>query len=264
MKQILKTVIAGAAGAIVAMGALFGGTALAGTGVGAVFNLGQTNTVNGQSVLTGSTPNGAALKIVNTGTATAATALKLQVPSDHPPFVTNGTGKVINLQADTVDGASANELARVAIAAKETLEGSPSTDIQATVSITAPKNGFVRLDGQVTIYDGFQIPNCNDCQVYVRVHDETNGVDSAITFFQGGDGAAFSADTIPVTWVFPVTPGAHTYSLRTAQNAISGNGYDIFNPVLIAQYVPYGGTGSATSLGHSQVKTASDAQEVGH
>ena len=107
MKKILIGTVAGAALAIVA---LFGGTAIAGTGVGAVFNLGQTNTVNGQSVLTGSTPNGAALKIDNTGTAAGATGLNVRVPSGHPPFITNGTGKVVNLQADTVDGQHAGDL----------------------------------------------------------------------------------------------------------------------------------------------------------
>ena len=40
-------------------------SALAGSGVGGVFNLGQTNTVNGSSVLTGTSPGGPQLKVLN-------------------------------------------------------------------------------------------------------------------------------------------------------------------------------------------------------
>jgi hypothetical protein len=48
-------------------------TALAGTGVGALFNLGKTNTVNAMSSLVGSVA-GPSLKIDNTSTGVGATA----------------------------------------------------------------------------------------------------------------------------------------------------------------------------------------------
>jgi hypothetical protein len=48
-------------------------TALAGTGVGAPFNLGKTNTVNAMSSLVGSVA-GPSLKIDNTSTGVGATA----------------------------------------------------------------------------------------------------------------------------------------------------------------------------------------------
>jgi hypothetical protein len=47
---------------------LFTATAVAGSGVGDVFNLGQVNTVNGTSTLTGNTSGGPQLKVVNTNT----------------------------------------------------------------------------------------------------------------------------------------------------------------------------------------------------
>jgi hypothetical protein len=53
---------------------------VAGTGVGGVFNLGQTNTVNALSVLTGSV-NRALLVLQNTSRGTSATALDLRVAS---------------------------------------------------------------------------------------------------------------------------------------------------------------------------------------
>ena len=43
-------------------------SALAGSGVGGVFNLGQTNTVNGTSVLTGTSAGGPQLKVLNSST----------------------------------------------------------------------------------------------------------------------------------------------------------------------------------------------------
>jgi hypothetical protein len=49
-------------------------TALAGSGVGGVFNLGQTNTVDAQTTLTGNPGANPELKVVNNGSATAIRA----------------------------------------------------------------------------------------------------------------------------------------------------------------------------------------------
>jgi hypothetical protein len=82
-------------------------TALAGTGVGAVFNLGQANTVNAVSKLVGSV-DGPSLQIDNNSTGAGGTggvtALDLQVESGKPPLKVNSGTKVANLNADTVDG----------------------------------------------------------------------------------------------------------------------------------------------------------------
>jgi hypothetical protein len=60
-------------------------TALAGTGIGATFNLGQTNTVNAMSKLVGSIA-GPSLQIDNNSTNAAATALDLQVEAGKAPM----------------------------------------------------------------------------------------------------------------------------------------------------------------------------------
>jgi hypothetical protein len=60
-------------------------TALAGSGVGGVFNLGQTNTVNAITKLVGSVI-GASLVIDNNSTDPAATALNLQVEPGKTPM----------------------------------------------------------------------------------------------------------------------------------------------------------------------------------
>jgi hypothetical protein len=77
-------------------------TALAGTGVGATFNLGKTNTVNALSRLEGSTLN-SMLKIDQNGSGTALN-LEVQNPTLKPPMLVNSSTKVTNLNSDQLDG----------------------------------------------------------------------------------------------------------------------------------------------------------------
>jgi hypothetical protein len=84
-------------------------TALAGTGIGATFNLGQTNTVNQISTLIGIVA-GPSLQIDNNSTDASATALDLQVESGKAPMKVNSDKQVANLNADKVDGKSAGEI----------------------------------------------------------------------------------------------------------------------------------------------------------
>lgn len=77
--------------------------ALAGSGIGGVFNLGKNNTVNALTKLTG-TVTGSSLVIDNNSTGSAATALNLQVEPGKAPMKVNSTTKVGNLNADLLDG----------------------------------------------------------------------------------------------------------------------------------------------------------------
>lgn len=78
-------------------------TALAGTGIGARFDLGKTNVVNAATKLTGSLA-GASLRIDNNSTRVGATALDLQVEPGKPPMTVNSPTKVEGLNADSLDG----------------------------------------------------------------------------------------------------------------------------------------------------------------
>ena len=84
-------------------------TALAGTGVGARFQLGKVNTVNAITKLVASVA-GPSLQIDNNSTNTGATALDLQVEPGKAPMKVNSASKVANLNADRLDGKSANEI----------------------------------------------------------------------------------------------------------------------------------------------------------
>lgn len=82
-------------------------TALAGTGIGATFDLGKTNAVNQVSKLVGSVA-GANLRVDNNSADASATALDLQVEPGKAPMKVNSDGRVANLNADKLDGQEAS------------------------------------------------------------------------------------------------------------------------------------------------------------
>jgi hypothetical protein len=119
----VRGAVVGGVGAAVV---LFASSALAGTGVGAVFNLGVSNAVNQTTSLTGASA-GAQLAVTNGATSGGARALSLTGGSKttqtlqatnpnngsaaafvssggKPPFTVNSTGKVVKLDADLLDG----------------------------------------------------------------------------------------------------------------------------------------------------------------
>ena len=122
--------------------------ALAGTGVGATFNLGKTNTVNRLTQLVGSTDN-PMLRVTNKSAGTDATALTLQVQPGHAPMRVNSSTQVAGLNVDQVDGQDVaqigvNGIQRVEAASAENSVSSK----QATASCPA---------GKVLVGTGFDI-----------------------------------------------------------------------------------------------------------
>jgi len=98
-------------GSVVSGVTLISSVALAGTGVGGVFNLGQTNSVNASTVLTGST-NGKQLQVTNTNTGASAAGIGISVASGKPPLVVSSSTKVSQLNADLLDGLDSSKLQR--------------------------------------------------------------------------------------------------------------------------------------------------------
>jgi hypothetical protein len=137
-------------GLAVMLAATFGvaTTALAGTGVGAAFNLGATNTVNALSSLVGSTA-GPMLKVDNNGTGSA---LQLEANAGKSPLTVNAdAGKATNLNADKLDGKDSSGFYAVGskVADADKLDGKDSADFarasRQTVVVapigTAQENG---------------------------------------------------------------------------------------------------------------------------
>jgi len=112
-------------GSVVAVVVLMAATALAGTGIGAVFNLGKVNTVNRTSNLSGAT-KGKMLQVTNKG---SGAALGLKVKAGRPPLAVNSTARVKRLNADLVDGLHAGELRKVYTARRDLTLGSPYEEL---------------------------------------------------------------------------------------------------------------------------------------
>jgi hypothetical protein len=93
--------------ALIALFIALSGTTYAATGGN--FILGNPNTASSTSSLSAPVA-GKALQINNLSTAPGATALGLNVASGHPPFATNSTTRVANLNADAVDGLDSSNL----------------------------------------------------------------------------------------------------------------------------------------------------------
>ena len=96
---------------VISLGALFvalGGTAVAATGD--PFLLGKANTADHTTALASTSATGPTLKLVNNQTGSTASALALNVGPGRPPFTTNSTVQVSNLNASKVDGVGSGDL----------------------------------------------------------------------------------------------------------------------------------------------------------
>ena len=127
-----------AAGAVATAVALGAQAAYAGTGVGAIFNLGRTNTVGGTSTLTGTTA-GAQLQVTNRSTSASATGLSITVPKGRAPLRVSSTTQVPNLNASYLQGKRATDFLPVAgTAANATkLGGQPASSYLRTTGTAA-------------------------------------------------------------------------------------------------------------------------------
>jgi hypothetical protein len=98
----MKTsIISGLAGGALVIAFLATTSVLAGNGVGGVFNLGQVNTVNGKTELEGSTGTSPLFRVDQQG---SAIPVEIQGPGAKPPLKVNSAAKVVNLNADRLDG----------------------------------------------------------------------------------------------------------------------------------------------------------------
>jgi hypothetical protein len=90
-------------GALVGSVVFVSSAALAGSGVGGVFNLGVSNRVNGQTTLSGATA-GKQLQVSNSSSAAGAAGIGISVASGKPPLVVSSSTQVKNLNASLLQG----------------------------------------------------------------------------------------------------------------------------------------------------------------
>ena len=217
--------------------------ALAGSGVGGVFNLGKTNTVNAITKLTGSVA-GSSLQIFNNSTDAAATALELRVASGKPPLKVNSTTKVANLNADRLDDKDSTELAPILRAQQDSLLGgqlvSGTTEINS-VAIQAPVDGVLMISGTAYVNSYEQAPTDYALNPKVDGSNATPAGWGAYYFAdagQSGDGAPGSRFTLSYTVSQPVNAGSHTVTQEIGRYGGAPASFFYNNNELSVEFVP--------------------------
>ncbi len=141
----------------VVVGAVVGGmtlastAALAGTAIGGVFNLGQTNTVNASTVLRGTT-KGQQLRVANGArTGNGTTGIGIHTAANEPPLAVDSKTKVNNLNADLLDGQTSAAFVAgggsiLSARREETIPGTPANVLAVptfgTIEATCQLTGF--------------------------------------------------------------------------------------------------------------------------
>ena len=152
-----------------------------------------------------------------------------------------GTTPVVN--AAELDGKAANELTRVAVGSAQTTIALGSVDAvtYGSVSITAPASGFVLVTAAPTAIDSIANPCTSGCFFTHNIrHVQTDS--HSFQAQDGVGGANTHLGNAPVTWVFPVNAGSHTFESRLYRGTGNGTISGWFN-TLTAIYSPFGATG---------------------
>lgn len=213
---------------------------------GQAFILGSlSNAATAPTRLQGNVAAGPALQVINPNTAASARGLDVLVASGKPPiYVSPSAGKATNLNADKVDGKDSNGLVRAALGTNKNLGSGLTFTAQTSVAVNAPASGFVIVNGTVTAATAST--ECNPCAVHTHLRNATTNQLSVDNLATVGNATPNTNDnTVPLTWVFPVSAGDNTIELQTAVLAPAG-AINFTNPTLTALYVPYGATGTST------------------
>jgi hypothetical protein len=124
-------------GLAVLLAVLFGVATTALGATGGNFILGKGNSAGATTKLTSAA--GTTLQLINNGTAAAATALNLTVPSGKAPLRVNATaGKATNLNADKVDGFEGASFVQGGGTASQGKEAIPAGDNRTVLTTSNP------------------------------------------------------------------------------------------------------------------------------
>ena len=238
--RFISGALVGGVGAAVVMAT---GAAFAGSGVGGVFNLGRSNSVNATTTLTGSV-GGPQLSVRNGSGSSSAAGERITVEAGKPPIVVTGSHAVSpHLNADQVDGRHADALNRAA--STQGYNFFPFIDSSstiATLTLDVPKDGFVVLSGNSTAAASV---GC-DCNAIVWFHDSVTNTDTAPQLTN------IRSDRVgepSITVTVPATAGTHTYTLQGGYYDLSNTGgtADFYNVGATAQLVPFNATGGTSA-----------------
>ena len=146
-----------------------------------------------------------------------------------------------SLTSADISAASLSTLGRVAMGSGSVSISAGTTGTVATVTLTAPKRGFVLVTGYVDEAGATGTWG-------VRVWDLTASAHSPFYVGQAAEGMVDSSASN--TAVFPVTAGPRTFSVNVDWSS-STTDMDAYGTIT-AQFIPYGATGSSTSLARTK------------
>ena len=243
MKEKIKQVLGKTRVAVLAVAAALtvgtASTALAANGQALI--LGSLN--NAATAITKLTGNvaGPSLQIVNPNTGAAATALNLSVASGKPPLTVDATaGKATNLNADKVDGKSANQLLRVSSFSGGSPLAAGTDGTVATTTIGAPAPGFLVID---TSSDVFNDIESDFLRCFIEVDNAL--VSGSVRYMELNDTQGVNREeNCSTNAVVPVSAGTRTVDLG---GDVGAPNTTWANTTLSAIYIPFGGTGASPS-----------------
>lgn len=225
MKKVLSVTLRMARGTATAMGlavmlaVVFGvGTTALAAVPGDPFKLGRINAIGKITQLVGSADS-AMLKIVNDSKGPNATALDLQVDPKKPPLKVSSFTKVEKLNADLLDGQSADQFVPLGGTAfnSDNLDGKDSTSFFSGKTYTARRDEAGPGGGQ----DKFMTVSCDPGD---KVLGGGGGVSPDI-FFPTDDGS--------VTFSRPGSLGSWNVSLQD-----NGSSSNVFVEAICADFPP--------------------------
>jgi len=200
-------------------------------GDGDTMTVGQKNT--GKTVTRLNTRGG--LRIDNFKSGNPALILNVADPSSAPMEV-NGTGLVINLNADEVDGWDANELTRATFDAVSDAADTNGNVVSA--DITAPTNGYLLLAGGLDAFGG--TTDYFTCELHIDGVAVAGSSRSILVEDQGGVHTANSEEDCSSTGAKLVGPGTYTVSVNVSNRETA----QFFQASVWALFVPFDGTGT--------------------
>ncbi len=202
MKTIVRALLSRGkftvAAVVTALTLVTASAAFAGSGIGGVFNLGVSNSVNAITALTGSVA-GPSLRVTNNSANAAATALNLQVATGKAPMTVNSGTKVTNLNADKVDGKD-GFMDDTTYQVSTSFTGTANTYFFTTLSCDAQdkvlSGGYFLLDGRTSnVTTDRASGNTYGFEVLSGASAES-GTIYALCADQDGDGAGTAAANV--------------------------------------------------------------------
>jgi hypothetical protein len=150
--------------------------------------------------------------------------------------------------SDKVDGYDASSIARVGVGSNAPFSSFATFSDLTSVSVTAPRDGFVLVNASA--YGATEDPDCVPCYLHMVIRDDTTATDSALMLqsLRAGDRAALSN-----TWVFPVSAGQRTFTLRgAAARGFNAADVSFSNSVITALFTPFAASPPQASRGSSR------------